>query len=193
MTDLSPPVTKVKQVEVVIEKDRSVKVGLLILTVLLILFSFTSAIISADIGVIPILQTLAAVFGLILGALLLYGILKNNKTAMTAAYYSSVILLGVMIVTVILHIISMAIEPRVGYYEIQKNLRRIRSLIMAILTLAVLSVTPFVIALQIKFAFGSKVSITIWEALACVSCRIKVVTKESAVVTEVPISTNQES
>ena len=207
MADPSPPVvvTEVKQVQVVIEKDRSVRVGLLILAVVLIVFSLTSAIISADLGgVIPILQTLADVFGILLGALLLYGILRKDKTATIAAYYSSLTLFGVMIATVILHTISMAIEPRVEFgnmpNEIPQQLQELtrirsamiaRSLIMAILTLAVLAVTHFVIALQIKLTFGPKVSITPWEALTCVPCRgFKVMTKESAVVTEVPMQTS---
>jgi lysylphosphatidylglycerol synthetase-like protein (DUF2156 family) len=158
---------EVKTVRVVVDKDLSVRYSLIALAVILIIFCTASAITSVSHrGIISILSLLADICGVILGILLLFGLFKNEKKSLNAAYLSSLIMFILMVIIVILLIIQIALSSSEQQSKLPGG-----SLVLSIIILIILAATPFAIAHHIKVTFGSKVSVTPLEFVTCAPCR----------------------
>ena len=159
---------EVKLVE--IDQPKSVKISLLILAVIMILFSLASVITSSGTGaLIPVLQTIAATLGILVGVLLLVGILMVDQKTLVAAYFSCLVLFILMAITVILNVINAILGNR---KEEGESGWSVGNVVFVILTLLVVGAAPFAIAFHLKHTFnGYKVSVTPKEFSTCVPCR----------------------
>jgi len=195
MADVAPPQTepvKVQQVTVVVEKDKTVRLGLMILAILLILFSVTGIIFDSagsQSGAIGYILTLiVSVVSISLGVLLLIGILMPSKKCLVAAYFACFIL----ILFRFLAFLWKFIEVAVGGVKNEKGDPRYSSgsFVMDLLGLAILAVTPFAISYHCWVEFGHRMPVTPKELLTCAPCRgLKVKVEETDAPTPVPTIT----